>query len=163
MVVFCFCFFLFLVVFVCMFLLLLLFCVCVCLFICLFVCFVLFLVLICMGISVFVSATKDIPPLSCPRELTFTLWGCCGLCFWHKPAELAPTPFYSVLLSVSVFMAQSTVFHSINSPDNFSLSHLVFRSYLCLIGPFIYISLYENLLQPWCNSLWLTGLWAPTN
>ena len=28
-----------------------------------------------------------------------------------------PTPFYSVLVSVSVFMALSTVFHSINSPD----------------------------------------------
>ena len=36
-----------------------------------------------------------------------------------------PTPFYSVLVSVSVFMALSTVFHCINSPDNspfFSLS-----------------------------------------
>ena len=29
-----------------------------------------------------------------------------------------PTPFYSALLSVSVFTALSTVFHSINSPDN---------------------------------------------
>ena len=34
------------------------------------------------------------------------------------------TPFFfSVLLSVSVFMAFSTVFHSINSPDNSPLSH----------------------------------------
>ena len=32
-----------------------------------------------------------------------------------------PTPFYSVLVSVSDFMALSTVFHSINSPDNSSL------------------------------------------
>ena len=23
------------------------------------------------------------------RELTFTWWGCCGLCLWHKPTELA--------------------------------------------------------------------------
>ena len=29
-----------------------------------------------------------------------------------------PIPFYSVLVSISVFMALSTVFHSINSPDN---------------------------------------------
>ena len=36
-----------------------------------------------------------------------------------------PTPFYSVLVSVSVFMAISTVFHSINSPDNSLLSHSV--------------------------------------
>ena len=34
-----------------------------------------------------------------------------------------PIPFYSVLVSVSVFMALSTVFHSINSPDSFPLSH----------------------------------------
>ena len=30
-----------------------------------------------------------------------------------------PTPFYSVLVSISVFMALSTVFHSISSSDNF--------------------------------------------
>ena len=36
-----------------------------------------------------------------------------------------PTLFYSVLVSVSAFMALSTVFHSINSPDNSSLSHSV--------------------------------------
>ena len=29
-----------------------------------------------------------------------------------------PTTFYSVLVPISVFMAISTVFHSINSPDN---------------------------------------------
>ena len=36
-----------------------------------------------------------------------------------------PTPFYSFLVSVSVFMALSTVFHSINSPDNSPFSHSV--------------------------------------
>ena len=30
----------------------------------------------------------------------------------------SPTPFYSVLVSVSVFVAFSTVFQSLNSPDN---------------------------------------------
>ena len=39
----------------------------------------------------------------------------------NQPA--LPTPFYSVLVSVPVFMALSTVFHSINSPDNSRLSH----------------------------------------
>ena len=34
-----------------------------------------------------------------------------------------PTPFYSVLVSVSVFVALSTVFNSINSPDNSPLSY----------------------------------------
>ena len=36
-----------------------------------------------------------------------------------------PTPFYAVLVSASVFMALSTVFYSINSPDNSPLSHSV--------------------------------------
>ena len=36
-----------------------------------------------------------------------------------------PTPFYSVLVSISVSMALSTVFDSINSHDNSPLSHSV--------------------------------------
>ena len=36
-----------------------------------------------------------------------------------------PIPFYSVLVSVSVFMALSTVFHSIISPDNSPFSHSI--------------------------------------
>ena len=36
-----------------------------------------------------------------------------------------PTPFYSVLASISVFTAVSTVFHSINSPGNSLLSQSV--------------------------------------
>ena len=43
-----------------------------------------------------------------------------------------PTPFYFVLVSISVFMALSTVFHSINSSDNSPLSHSVL---LVLIPP----------------------------
>ena len=34
-----------------------------------------------------------------------------------------PAPFYSDLVSVSVFTALSTVFHSRNSPDHSPLSH----------------------------------------
>ena len=36
-----------------------------------------------------------------------------------------PTPFYSVLVSVSVFMTISTVFHSVNFPENSPLYHSV--------------------------------------
>ena len=36
-----------------------------------------------------------------------------------------PTPFYSALVSISVFKALSTVFHFLNSPDNSPLSHSV--------------------------------------
>ena len=37
----------------------------------------------------------------------------------------SPTPFYSVLVSISVLTALSTVFSSINSPGNSPLSHSV--------------------------------------
>ena len=57
-------------------------------------------------------------------------------------------------------MALSTVFLSINFPDNSLLSHC---SYFCLIGPFNYISFYESLPQPWYNLLWLTGPKTPIN
>ena len=36
-----------------------------------------------------------------------------------------PAPFYSVFVSISVLMALSTVFHSINSPDNSPFSRSV--------------------------------------
>ena len=43
----------------------------------------------------------------------------------NQPSLPAPFFFYSVLVSMTVFMALSTVFHSINSPDNSPLSHPV--------------------------------------
>ena len=52
---------------------------------------------------------------------------------WHKATELAHS-FYSILLSVSVFRALSTVFNSTNSPDNSPLSHPVLLVLLCVIG-----------------------------
>ena len=87
-----------------------------------------------MSALLFPSASSPPPP--CPRGLTFTWWGCCGLCLWHKSTD-SPTQFYSVLVSVSVFLALSAAFHSINSPDN-SLHFLIlfFRSYFCFTGPF---------------------------
>ena len=75
-----------------------------------------------------------------------------------------PTPFCSVLVSVSVFIALLTVFHSINSTDNSPLPHCssgLISALLVLSTK--YISLYESLLQPLHNPLWLTGLKAPTN
>ena len=46
-----------------------------------------------------------------------------------------PTPFHSVLVSVSVLMVLSTVFYSINSPDSSPLSHSVPVSYTHLTLP----------------------------
>ena len=53
-----------------------------------------------------------------------------------------PTPFYSVLVSVSIFMALSTVFHSVNSPNNCLLSHSV------LTVLFLTYWSFESLPQP---------------
>ena len=60
---------------------------------------------------------------------------------------ILPTPFYSVLVSVSDIMALSTVFHSIKSPNNSPLSHSVHLVLFCLIGLLNYISLYESFLS----------------
>ena len=68
-----------------------------------------------------------------PRRLTFSWWGWYGLCPRHKSTELAHSFFYSVLVSVSVFMALSIVFHSINSPENSPLSHSVLLFLLCVL------------------------------
>ena len=63
-----------------------------------------------------------------------------------------PTPFYSVLVSISVFMALSSVFRSINSPDNSPLSHPVlpvFFSALLVLSTtyfFIKVSLSSALI-----------------
>ena len=68
------------------------------------------------------------------------------VCDINQPS--LPTPVYSVLVSISVCKALSTVFHSINSPDNSPFSHCVLQVLsLWLIGPFNYMSLYESLLQ----------------
>ena len=60
-----------------------------------------------------------------------------------------PTPFSSVLVSVSVFMALSTVFHSLNSPDNsfaFSLCSSGLISGILVLST-IYL-FYESLPHP---------------
>ena len=78
--------------------------------------------------------------------------------------QCLPTPFYSVLVSVSVFMALSTVFHSINSPDNSRLSHSVLPVLFVPSWSFSqFISLSKSLSALIYNPLWLTGLKAPTN
>ena len=84
-----------------------------------------------------------------PRGLTFTWWGCCGLCFFNINQPGLPTPFYLVLVFfsfISVFMALSAVFNFTNSPNNSPLSHLFLPVLFLPIGPFDYISLHESLL-----------------
>ena len=57
-------------------------------------------------------------------------------------------PFDFVLVSGSVFMALSTVFHFINFIDNSPLSRSVLPLLFLRYGPFNSTSLYDSLLQP---------------
>ena len=65
-----------------------------------------------------------------------------------KPTELAHSFgffFNSVLVSISVFVALSTLFHSINSPDNSPFSHSVLPVLSLLYWSFqLYISLRKS-------------------
>ena len=56
-------------------------------------------------------------PLSVP-ESSLSRDGDVAVYVFNKHRLSLPTPFYSFLMSVSVFMALSTAFHSMNSPDN---------------------------------------------
>ena len=59
--------------------------------------------------------------------------------------SFSKTIVYIVLVSVPVLMTFSTIFHSINSPDNSLLSHSVLLSALMVLSA---ISLCESLPQP---------------
>ena len=77
--------------------------------------------------------------------------------FLHVNQPNLLTPFYSVLVSVSVSTVLSTVFHSIHF---FWLSHSVLPFLVLSYWSFqLCTSLYESLPNP----PWLTGLKAPTN
>ena len=104
-------------------------------------CFRLF---VCLGLFVFFKSflADQRSTIHCPRRLTFSWWGCYNLRHRHKITKFAHSFFYSVLVSISVFMAFSTLFHSINSPDKFSLCHSVL---LVLILPYWSFQLYFSL------------------
>ena len=96
--------------------------------------------------------------LLCPRGLTFTWWGCYGLCLWHKPAELAHSFLFCSCVHFCLYGPFNCIsFHKFSWQIS-AFSLMFFQSYLCPIGPFNNISLYESLPQPWHNPKWLTGL-----
>ena len=90
-----------------------------------------------------VVLTLSDPVLSCRGSIE--LWGSklsfSSLCDINQSSLL--TPFYSVLVSVCVFIALSTVFHSIRSPNNSPLSHSVL--------PVLFLPYWSFQL---CVSLW---------
>ena len=94
------------------------------------------------------NTKKHIPCTWVPTGLT-SRGGDVAVSVFDMSQPRLPTPFHSDLVSVSVFIALSTVFRPINSPDNYlCFLTLFFRSCFCLIGPFNYIYLYESVPQP---------------
>ena len=61
----------------------------------------------------------------CPHGLTASRCGDVAVYVFDINQSSLPTPFYSVLVAVSVFTALSTVFHFIDYFNNFQLSHSV--------------------------------------
>ena len=80
----------------------------------------------------------------------------------HRPS--LPTPIHPVLVSVSVFMALSTVFLSTDSSNNSPVSLCVLPVLFWPYQSTIYIYFFRKVsLSPDNNPLWLTGLKAQTN
>ena len=108
-----------------------------------------------------------------PRGLTFTWWGCCGLCLWHEPTELAHSflfcsrgylclhvPFNCI--SFHKFSRQLSVFSFCSSDF---ISALLVLSTICL---FMKVSFSPNIIpRGWLgsmhqliNKLTAPGRWA---
>ena len=105
---------------------------------------------ICLSLSLSISDLCLCPKLPCSLVPTGSpsRGGDVAVYVFDVNQPSLPNPVYSVLVSISVFIALSTVFHSITSPDSSPLSHSVLPVLFLPYGPFSYISLYESLLQP---------------
>ena len=69
-----------------------------------------------------------------------------------------PTPFYSALVSTSAFMALSSVFHFMNSPDNSPFSHCssgLISALLVLSTTYLFVtvSLSPDIILRGCRGL----------
>ena len=91
-----------------------------------------------------------------PSGLTITWWGCCAVCFWRNPTELA----HSFLLCSCIYFCLYGPFNYISfhrCSRKLSAFSLCSSSLISAYWSFQYVSLYESLLQPWCYPLWLTN------
>ena len=92
----------------------------------------------CQNLRTMISRRKDWTRIS--ADLPSGGWDVTVYVFGINQQSL-PTPFYFILVSVSVFMALSTVFHFI-SPDNSPFSHSVLPA---LPLPYWSFQLYSSL------------------
>ena len=80
-----------------------------------------------------------------PRGLTFTWWGCYGLCL-TKPTRACPLLFILFLCLFLSLWPFQLYFIPYILQTTLRFLTLFLWSKFCLIGPFNYISLYESLL-----------------
>ena len=71
-----------------------------------------------------------------------------AVCIFDINQPSLPTPFYSGFVSISVFVALSTIFHFIYFPDNSPLSHSVLRVFISALLVLSTIYLYKSLHRP---------------
>ena len=71
------------------------------------------------------STTTTTAGSCCQSTGSASLGGDVAIDVFDRNQPSSPTPLYSVLVSISVFMVLSTVFHSLNYPDNSLLFHYV--------------------------------------
>ena len=69
----------------------------------------------------------DFAPTMSPHGLTFTWWGCCGLCLWHIPNEIA----YSFLFCSCVCFC---LYHPFNCISFHKFSQQLSAFSLCSSG-----------------------------
>ena len=82
---------------------------------------------------------------SSPCGLSFTWWGCCGLYFWHKPAELAHSFLFSSCVYFCLYGPSNCFpFHKFSQHlSAFSLCSSGLISALLVLST-IYISLWKS-------------------
>ena len=86
---------------------------------------------------------KNIPRKRSPRAQLHVVGMLRFMSVTNQPS--LPIPFDSLLVSISVFMALSTVFNSINSPDKSPFSHSVFPVLFLPYWSFqLYVSLWKS-------------------
>ena len=87
-----------------------------------------------LSLSLRISSLTVLLPTPRPRGLTFTWWGCCGLCQRHEPTELAHSfliPFLCLFLSLWPGPFNCISFHkfSRHSPLSHSVLPVLFLPY----------------------------------
>ena len=93
-----------------------------------------------------------------PRGLTITWWGCCSLCFWHKPTELSHSFLFCSCVYISLYGPfNSVLFYKLSwQLSAFSLCSSGLISAILVLST-IYIYLYMNKVSSFSSDVILCG------